>query len=224
MPKIFILLISSLLLACQTETTPTTVELPAKLAIDSLTQHPTPEPNFQNGDIIFHSSNSAQSKAIQLATNSPYSHVGIIYIENEQVQVFEAVQPVKLTPIKDWINRGEGGHYVVKRLKNAATILTEEALQKMKDVGTPYLGKNYDIYFNWSDDKIYCSELVWKIYKKALNVELGKLQKFGDFNLSLPIVQQKLKERYGDKIPLEEPIISPAAIFASEELLTVMEN
>ena len=33
---------------------------------------------FQNGDIIFQTSQSAQSKAIQLATNSRYSHVGII--------------------------------------------------------------------------------------------------------------------------------------------------
>ena len=36
-------------------------------------------PTFQNGDIIFQTSNSSQSKAIQLATHSPYSHVGIIY-------------------------------------------------------------------------------------------------------------------------------------------------
>ncbi len=35
---------------------------------------------FQNGDIIFQESKSSQSKAIQLATNSRYSHMGIIYI------------------------------------------------------------------------------------------------------------------------------------------------
>jgi hypothetical protein len=33
---------------------------------------------FRNGDIIFHTSTSDQSKAIQLATNSRYSHCGII--------------------------------------------------------------------------------------------------------------------------------------------------
>jgi len=34
---------------------------------------------FHNGDIIFQTSRSSQSKAIQLATNSKYSHMGIIY-------------------------------------------------------------------------------------------------------------------------------------------------
>jgi hypothetical protein len=29
---------------------------------------------LQNGDIIFQTSSSSQSKAIQLGTNSPYSH------------------------------------------------------------------------------------------------------------------------------------------------------
>ncbi|MBL4670033.1 MAG: hypothetical protein JKY30_12325 [Flavobacteriales bacterium] len=37
------------------------------------------ENNIQNGDIIFQISKSSQSKAIQLATNSKYSHMGIIY-------------------------------------------------------------------------------------------------------------------------------------------------
>src|SRR5437867_163185 len=26
----------------------------------------------------------------------------------------------------------------------------------------------YDLTFEWSDDKIYCSELVWKVYERAL--------------------------------------------------------
>ena len=38
--------------------------------------------NLQTGDIIFQTSNSNQSKAIQLATHSKYSHVGILYKKN----------------------------------------------------------------------------------------------------------------------------------------------
>src|SRR5690606_9813334 len=79
---------------------------------------------LQDGDIIFHTSTSSQSKAIQAATHSKYSHMGIIYHMDNGIYVFEAVQPVKLTPLKDWIKRGKGQHYVVKRLKNAEKILT----------------------------------------------------------------------------------------------------
>jgi hypothetical protein len=45
--------------------------------------------DIQSGDIIFQVSTSAQSRAIQMATNSPYSHMGMIYIENGQIFVFE---------------------------------------------------------------------------------------------------------------------------------------
>jgi uncharacterized protein YycO len=178
-------------------------------------------PSFQNGDIIFQTSNSSQSKAIQLATHSPYSHVGIIYEQKGVFWVYEAVEPVKLTPLKAWIKRGNKGHYVVKRLKDAATILSPSVLKKMKATGEQYLGKHYDLYFEWSDDKIYCSELVWKIYKEAVGIELGKLQRLESFDLSNDIVQKKLQERYKGKIPLDEEVISPADIFNSNHLITV---
>lgn len=179
---------------------------------------------FQNGDIIFQTSKSSQSTAIQLATNSKYSHMGIIYEADGQFFVYEAVQPVKLTKLKDWIKRGEKSHYVVKRLKDSEKLLTKENLKRMKDFGEKFKGKNYDIYFEWSDDKIYCSELVWKIYKETLDIEIGDLQELREFNLTNDIVKNKLKERYGDKIPLDEKVISPGTMFDSDKLLTIREN
>lgn len=179
---------------------------------------------FQNGDIIFQTSKSGQSKAIQLATGSKYSHMGIIYEQGNDFFVYEAVQPVKLTPLNDWINRGENGHYVVKRIKNSENLLTTKTLIKMKQMGEKYAGKDYDLYFEWSDSKIYCSELVWKIYKEAIGIEIGKLEKLGDFDLTDKSVKQKLMERYGDNIPKDELVISPASMFDSDQLVTVLEK
>lgn len=179
---------------------------------------------FQDGDIIFQTSKSNQSKAIQLATKSKYSHMGIIYFQEGKPFVFEATQPVKITPMQEWIDRGEDALFVVKRLKNANNILTPKAKQKMKQVGEEYVGKNYDIYFEWADDRIYCSELVWKIYKKACGIEVGKLEKLKDFDLSSVPVKAKLAERYGNNIPMEELVISPESIYQSDKLITVFKN
>lgn len=176
---------------------------------------------YQNGDIIFQESKSSQSKAIQLATNSRYSHMGIIYNIDGTNMVYEAVQPVKLTPLNEWIKRGNNGHFVVKRLKNADELMTPENLNKMKVSGERFAGKSYDLYFEWTDDRIYCSEFVWKIYKEALGIEIGKLESLSDFDLSNNVVQEKLKERYGTKIPLSEKVISPVAMFQSSLLVTV---
>lgn len=180
-----------------------------------------PKDLVQNGDIIFQTSGSRQSKAIQLATHSRYSHMGIIYIENGKPYVYEAIQPVKLTPLEAWIKRGEEGKYVVKRLKSSEKILTPTVLEKMRKEGNKYRGKNYDIYFEWTNDRIYCSELVWKIYRDAAGIEIGRLQRLKDFDLSNPKVKKLMKERYGENIPLDEKVISPASMFKSEMLTEV---
>ena len=180
--------------------------------------------DIQNGDIIFQTSLSAQSKAIQLATKSKYSHMGMIYKNGNNFFVFEAVQPVKLTPLNQWIARGQNGKYVIKRLKNADQVLTPTTLAKMKQMGNKFMGKNYDLTFEWSDDKIYCSELVWKVYKDATNLEIGQLQKLSDFDLTNEVVKKKMQERYGNKIPMDEIVISPVAIFNSPLLTTVKAN
>jgi hypothetical protein len=177
---------------------------------------------IRNGDLIFQTSLSGQSRAIQLATKSRYSHCGIIYGENGKFYVFEAVQPVKSTPLDKWIARGRDGKFVIKRLRNADKVLTEEALLKMKDEGAKFNGKRYDLTFEWSDDKIYCSELIWKIYKRATGIEVGRPEKLSDFDLTNEVVKRKMKERYGDHIPKDEIVISPAAIFNSNLLQTVI--
>lgn len=71
---------------------------------------------------------------------------------------------------------------------------------------------------------IYCSELIWKVYKRATGIEIGKLQQLKEFDLTNELVKKKIKERYGSNIPLNIPVISPAAIFNSELLVTVKSN
>ena len=177
--------------------------------------------NYQphDGDVIFQSSQSNQSKAIEQATNSPYSHVGIIFIKNGKPYVFEAASKVIYTPLDKWINRGKNKTYVIKRLKNHS--LSQQEITSLKQVAHKFENKPYDIWFGWDDKYIYCSELVWKIYNRALKLKIGQLQTIKDFNLSSPVVKQKLKERYGNNIPYQETVISPVAIFNSPLLITV---
>lgn len=173
---------------------------------------------FKNGDIIFQISLSGQGKAIQLATKSNYTHCGLIVEKNNQFYVFEAEAAVQIVPLKKWIERGQNKHFIVKRLKNAEKILTKKNTNAMLEQAKNYQGKQYDIYFSWSDEAMYCSELVWKIYQKATGIEVGNLQKLKDFDLTSNEVKQKLKERYTNNIPLEEKVISPQSIFKSDKL------
>ena len=94
----------------------------------------------------------------------------------------------------------------------------------MKDYGQQFNNKNYDLYFEWSDDKIYCSELIWKIYKNGAGIELCPLQKLKNFDLKNKIVQTILKERYGNSVPLEENVVAPSQIVDSKIVETVIDT
>jgi hypothetical protein len=180
--------------------------------------------SLRDGDIIFQTSQSRQCEAVRIATNSKFSHCGIIYDIKGEKYVYEAVQPVKITPLKEWISHGENDSYLVKRLKNVDKALSLAVIEKMKSYGTQFKNKDYDLYFEWTDDKIYCSELVWKIYKNGAGIELCGLESLKSFNLENDLVKEILKERYGNTIPLEEKVVAPSQLVDSPLLETVIDT
>lgn len=183
-----------------------------------------PDPALlRDADIVFQSSRSSQSAAVALATKSRYTHMGIVYVRDGKPFVYEAVGPVKLTPLREWVARGEKGHVVVKRL---AAPIDAAALLEMKKVGESFDGKPYDLRFGWDDSAIYCSELVYKIFAKGAGIEIGEIKSAKDFDLSSPEVQKKISERFGKSAPFDpaEPVISPQSMFEDPDLVTVFEN
>jgi hypothetical protein len=183
--------------------------------------------SLQDGDLVFHRSRSAQSAAVAAATGSQYTHMGVVLLEDGKPLVLEAVQPAKLTPFAAWVARGERGKVIVRRLKNAKEAFTPEARARMQKMGRGWLGRPYDLLFQWSDERFYCSELAYKLLDRAAGIQVGKLQKAKEFNLSRPEVQKKLKERFGNgkaRWNPDEWMISPQSMFEDPKLLTVFQN
>ncbi len=176
---------------------------------------------LRDGDIVFQTSLSTHSEAIRRATDSPYTHCGVVFIIDGDTRVLEAVQPVRWTKFREWTEHGEGDAYVVRRLRDAERVLTPAVVKQMRALGGRWLGKAYDLHFGWSDERFYCSELVYKLYERTTGLRLGTLKKLGDFDLDDFVVRRALKERYGDHIPLDEPVISPADLFDAEQLVTI---
>ncbi|MBL7933288.1 MAG: peptidoglycan peptidase [Bacteroidia bacterium] len=170
---------------------------------------------LKDGDIVFIVNSQGQGRAIQLATHSKYTHVGIVFFENGKPMVYHAVEPVMKSTLAEFISFSGDGRYEMRRLKDRS-VLTDSVIRVMKKLATKELDKHYDLEFNWSDEEMYCSEYVWKIYKRALNIEVGQLKPLGSFDLSHPLVKEMLEERYDGKIPLNEKMISPGDMFESE--------
>ena len=50
------------------------------------------------------------------------------------------------------------------------------------------------------------------------------LETIADFDLTHPAIQAQVKERFGDDVPLNQVVVSPAAMFEAPILETIFEN
>jgi len=173
------------------------------------------EGTLRTGDLVFHTSRSQQSAAIQAATDSPLSHVGLVEVTAQGVFVVEAVQPVKRVPFARWKSRGVNGRLLVLRPEQLPEAQREAAVAEAKR----HLGKPYDWRFGWGDEAMYCSELARKAYSRAASVDYGKMERLGTLNVKR--LGPALKERYSGQVPVDLELITPASLAADERLTVV---
>lgn len=155
-------------------------------------------------------------------TDSRWTHMGVIFKEAEGLVVLEAASPVRKTPLQRWIARGRERGYVVKRLRDAESLLSDEALVKMRTLGSTWLGRPYDARFRWDDQTLYCSELAYKLFDRAAGVRLGTLQRAGEMNLNDEKVQQALRKRFASaRFDPMETVVTPDSIFNDQQLVQI---
>lgn len=168
---------------------------------------------------MFQGTRGGQSDAIRAATASPYTHCGIVLQIDGRLMVVEAVQPVRITSLADFEKRSLPGTFHVRR---PATAPKAAALAKARAWAVRQVGRDYDVRFQWGDDQLYCSELVWKAYQQA-SVRLCEPRRFHDYKLDHPAVAPIIASRYGsaDRLPREEPVVAPSDLAASPLLVEV---
>ncbi len=141
---------------------------------------------LREGDIVFIETRSFQSKFVKLGMLSIWSHCGIAVDTPEGVQIMEADTTVRILPVERFIDKSVGGKYLIKRP-------TQQLAQPIDQ--EEWLGRWYDLKFSFDNEEVYCSELVWLIYK-AENIELCPPIKINEhFMVRLPIMQKALRER-----------------------------
>ncbi len=172
---------------------------------------------LKSGDIVFQDTGGQQGEAIKAATHSNFTHCGVLFEENGKLYVFEAVQPVCVTPLAEWKARSKIFH--ARRLKDPQK-LTPAAFVKASKWAQQQLGKSYDPLFQWDNENLYCSELVWKVYKEATGISLCEPKSFQSYFLNDPAVSKVITQRYGDvsKLPREEPVVAPSDLASSSML------
>jgi hypothetical protein len=146
---------------------------------------------LQTGDILLHTSRSAQADAVALATGSVYTHVGVVERTGDAAFVIEAVGPTRRTPLATWLARGAGGRATAMRHPD----LDAAARAAVVAAAAAYLGRPYDLSFSPGDDALYCSELVALAYA-AVGVSVGEWRPLGDLALDHAAVRGLLTRRW----------------------------
>ena len=142
--------------------------------------------SLREGDIIFIETKSFQSKFVKLGMMSIWSHCGIAVDTHEGVQIMEADTTVRILPVERFIDKSVGGKYIIKRPKHQLT----QPINKDK-----WLGRWYDLKFDFDNEEVYCSELVWLIYKEQ-DIELCPACKINShFMVRFAALQRALEER-----------------------------
>ena len=174
----------------------------------------------QDGDVIFQSLPYGPVVwAIEGVTKSPYSHCGIVGQRDGQWVVYEAIGSVRITSLKKFLWRGRGGGFAVYRLQDEHREHIPETLRCCEK----YLGRPYDFRYRLDDEKIYCSELVYKAFRDATDgQQLGDFVKFGDMNWGP--YEVLIRQIEGGPVPVDREMITPRDLAKARQLEPVFSH
>lgn len=182
----------------------------------------------KDGDVIFQYFTGDLSLVIEEVQKTQWTHVGILFKEKSGWYVYEAVGPVVKTPLRDFLRQTRDQKVAVTRVKSEVVDLSVRSnVKALKKSFQPFEDIEYDFLFQWSDDFIYCSELVYKMFKQTFDVEIGTVHKVGDLDLSGPLAAQlvdQLLEYVDEETYLEESIVVPGSQITDSDLQVVYES
>lgn len=168
--------------------------------------------DFRSGDILFQHLPGKLGSVICEVTDSPLSHCGMVVERKGELQVIEAIGPVRYISLKKWLNQGDRGRFTQMRLKE----VSQEQIAKAVTEAESMLGRPYDIQYELDDQKIYCSELVYKAYLRGAEIEVGDKEELG--NLRWRGQEEFIRAITGGDLPLGRVMVTPASVARNSRL------
>jgi len=175
--------------------------------------------DFETGDLIFQSlPNNALVDTIEDLTASELSHVGMVVITEKGTYVIEALDGVSVTPIDEWISRGEelsqGVDFLLYRLSRKYPS-RNKVISGAVDYAISQLGKEYDLAYELGEDKHYCSELIWYAFDKSVAGPVKLKNMPGSYKIEL---HEDIIRLLGEgEIPYDREIVMPVSLSKSED-------
>lgn len=175
--------------------------------------------HWQEGDLLFQSLLRVPLvDAIEGSTGSPFSHCGILHRRADGWVVIEAIGPVKETPLENWLFQARDRTFTAYRLHEPLQPKIPAIIASAKE----FLGRPYDIRYDLDDQKIYCSELIYKACLQATGEKLGQLVKLGDLNWQP--YEMFITTLENGPVPVERVMITPRHLSEASQLTKVYQH
>lgn len=189
---------------------------------------------FKTGDVILQSLRNYDGskfpnplvELIEDLSGSELSHAGIVAVTENGVFVVEAYGKVKVTPIDEWVNRGESLskgenlNFLLYRLRGE---YGQEVILKAMDYVRRQIGKDYDYGYELGENEQYCSEIIWHAFLEA-GIKLSEPVRLEDMAGGQEAIERhaELIKRLGEgRIPYERKIVPPVDLTTSPQLQQV---
>lgn len=160
-------------------------------------------------------------RAVKGVSESQWCHCGVVDRVDGKWIVNEAVGGgVRQTPLAYFLLRGDEIRFAVYRLTDPF----HQQAEKFAKSCVQYLGRPYDSKYELDDEKIYCSELVYKAYLSATGETLVNTQELGDLKWEGYVDDIKHYSESNDLAAvLERDVVTPVALTHSSRLQKVLE-
>jgi Permuted papain-like amidase enzyme, YaeF/YiiX, C92 family len=147
--------------------------------------------------------------------------------ETKKIDKYEPISVRRLKEVKNWSKEQRAGN--IQKLRNEARKLHETYYDFGFAWDNHYTVQNKTDHFSKNaDDKeyVYCSELIYKAFARALTLKLGDLKTLGDYPLNKEAKEilnnpRGIKSRGDKEYRLDETVISPQGISDSNLLESV---
>jgi len=164
--------------ACKNNNSPIIRAVPANKYVHRLD---STRPLIKSGDIILRNGTDEVSRTARSFNriDTSFSHCGIVLLENDTLFVYHALggsynpsQKLRRDPIDDFCLPPDADRFAIYRYE-----LQPQQYDSLCSIVRSYYaaGLRFDLYFNFlTDDRMYCSEFVFKCLNRSLSGALGE--------------------------------------------------
>jgi len=134
------------------------------------------------GDVLLQPLNCWACTLIEEEEKTRFSHIGVVIATTPEVRVAEAYGKVRAVSLSSFDSKTERGQTIlVLRFRNLALQkrLLDESSRLKALYQSDFDGAEYDSAFRWNNfdasgrERLYCSELVTKLFQAFAGVEIG---------------------------------------------------